>query len=82
VHPGFDVIIKIFSDVYQFSAKKMAFLSKTHVMIFLISSSSSKKRHFLGDDILKIITSVYGSLLLGSRHTFVKQKGTPVVPSL
>jgi hypothetical protein len=31
--PGIDVMINIFSDFRQFSAKKMAFFSKTNVMI-------------------------------------------------
>jgi hypothetical protein len=31
--PGADVMITIFSDFCQFSAKKLAFFSKTNVMI-------------------------------------------------
>jgi hypothetical protein len=32
-HPGVDVMITIFCDFCQFSAKKLAFFSKTNVMI-------------------------------------------------
>jgi hypothetical protein len=33
IYPGTDVMITIFCDFYQFSAKKLAFFSKTNVMI-------------------------------------------------
>jgi hypothetical protein len=53
--PGVDVIISIFCDFRQFSGKKLAFFSKTNVMIKIFaktSSSLSKKTpifslHFL-----------------------------------
>jgi hypothetical protein len=35
-HPGVDVMIKIFCDFCQFSAKKLAFFSKTNVMIKIL----------------------------------------------
>jgi hypothetical protein len=47
--PGVDVMITIFCDFRQFSAKKLAFFSKTNVMIIIFaktSSSLSKKRQF------------------------------------
>jgi hypothetical protein len=47
---GVDVMITIFCDFRQFSAKKLAFFSKTNVMVKIFaktSSSLSKKRqHF------------------------------------
>jgi hypothetical protein len=45
--PGVDVMITIFCDFCQFSAKKLAFFSKNNVMITIFaktSSSWSKKR--------------------------------------
>jgi hypothetical protein len=49
-----------FCDFLQFSAKKLAFFSKTNVMIQFLQKNSSrliKKRHFcakfFGEDILK-----------------------------
>jgi hypothetical protein len=63
---GVDVMITIFCDFRQFSAQKLAFFSRTNVMIIFanISSSLSKKRQFFrqffGENILKIITSVPG----------------------
>jgi hypothetical protein len=47
--PGVDVMITIFCDFRQFSAKKMAFFSKTNGMITLFaktSSSLSKNANF------------------------------------
>jgi hypothetical protein len=47
--PGVDVMITIFCDFSQFSAKKLAFFSKTTVMIKIFaktSSSLNKKRQF------------------------------------
>jgi hypothetical protein len=35
-HPGVDVMITIFGDFCQFSAKKLAFFSKTNVMIKIL----------------------------------------------
>jgi hypothetical protein len=56
---GVDVMIKIFCDFPQFSAKKLAFFSKFSFVL-------SPKRHlfakFFGENILKIITSVPGPL--------------------
>jgi GH18 family chitinase len=46
---GVDVMITIFCDFCQFSAKKLAFFSKTNVMITIFaktSSSLSKKRQY------------------------------------
>jgi hypothetical protein len=46
-HPGVDVMITIFCDFYPFSAKKLAFFSKTNVMITIFakfSFVSSQKR--------------------------------------
>jgi hypothetical protein len=37
---GVDVMIAIFGDFRQFSAKKMAFVSKTNVMIILLNNSA------------------------------------------
>jgi hypothetical protein len=58
-------MITIFCDFRQFSAKKLAFFSKTNVMITIFAKTSSilnQKRHFFanffGENILKIITSV------------------------
>jgi hypothetical protein len=34
--PGFDVMITIFGDFGQFAAKKLAFFSKTNVMINIL----------------------------------------------
>jgi hypothetical protein len=61
-------MITIFCDFCLFSAKKLAFFSKTNVMITIFPktiSSLSKKRQFFaakffGENILKIITSVPG----------------------
>jgi hypothetical protein len=36
LHQGVDVMITIFSDFRQFSAKKLAFFSKTNVMIKIL----------------------------------------------
>jgi hypothetical protein len=49
VVPGVDVMITIFCDFRQFSAKKLAFFSKTNVVIKIFaktSSSLSKKRQY------------------------------------
>jgi hypothetical protein len=46
---GVDVMITIFCDFCQFSAKKLAFFSKTNVVINFFSKSSSslsKKRQY------------------------------------
>jgi hypothetical protein len=63
--PRIDVMITIFCDFCQVSAKKLAFFTKTDVMIKFLQktiSSLSKKRHFLtkkiGENISKIITLV------------------------
>jgi hypothetical protein len=47
--PGVDVMIIIFGVFCQFSAKKLAFFSKTNVMITIFAKTSislSKKRQF------------------------------------
>jgi hypothetical protein len=47
--PGVDAMITIFCDFRQFSAKKLAFFSKTNVMIEIFaktSSSLTKKRQY------------------------------------
>jgi hypothetical protein len=49
---GVDVMITIVCDFCQFSAKKLAFFSKTNVMITIFaktSSSLSKKRQYLAN---------------------------------
>jgi hypothetical protein len=65
---GVDVMIPIFCDFSQFSAKNMAFLLNTNVMINFFSEFSfvlSQKRQFFLQNVsekifLKIITSVPG----------------------
>jgi hypothetical protein len=47
--PGVDVMITIFCDFCQISSKKLAFFSKTNVMITIFAKSSfglSQKRQF------------------------------------
>jgi hypothetical protein len=44
--PGVDVMITIFGDFLQFSAKKMAFFSKTNVLFAEFSFVLSQKRQF------------------------------------
>jgi hypothetical protein len=58
-------MIIIFGDFCQFSAKKMAFFSKTNVMINFFSKTSSSLSknaniftNVFGENIFKIITSV------------------------
>jgi hypothetical protein len=50
---GVDVMITIFCDFCQFSAKKLAFFSKANVMIKFLPKiavhSLSKKRHFFAE---------------------------------
>jgi hypothetical protein len=65
--PGVDVMMTIFCDFCRFSAKNLAFFSKTNVMIKFLPKSSnslSKKANIFaknfGENILKIITSVPG----------------------
>jgi hypothetical protein len=69
--PGVDVMITIFCDFCQFSAKKLAFFLKTNVLIkFLQKSSSSLSKNanifakFFGDNIFKIITPVPDQVLV------------------
>jgi hypothetical protein len=57
--PGVDVMITIFCDFWQFLANKLAFFSKTNVMITIFaktSSSLSKNANFfakfIGENIL------------------------------
>jgi hypothetical protein len=61
-------MIPIFCDFQQFSAKKLAFFSKTNVMIKILNNLALfwvKKRQFFaeffGKNIFKIITSVPGA---------------------
>jgi hypothetical protein len=61
---GVNVMITIFCDFRQFSAKKLAFFSKTNVMIKIFAKTSSRLRKnanifakFFAENILKIITS-------------------------
>jgi hypothetical protein len=61
-------MITILCDFRQFSAKKLAFFTKTNVMITIFaktSSSLSKKRQFFAkffvENIFKIVTSVAGA---------------------
>jgi hypothetical protein len=55
-------MITIFCDFRQFSAKKIAFISKTNVVIKFLHLALSQKRlffaEFFGENIQKIITSV------------------------
>jgi hypothetical protein len=41
IKTGVDVMITIFCDFWQFSAKKLAFLSKTKVIITIFAKTSS-----------------------------------------
>jgi hypothetical protein len=63
--PGVDDMITIFCDFRQFSAKKMAFFSKTNVMIKFLNTLAlfwvknvNFFAEFFGENIFKIITSV------------------------
>jgi hypothetical protein len=49
--PGVDVMITIFCDFRQFSAKKLAFFSKTNVMIKILHNLAvfSRKRQFFAE---------------------------------
>jgi hypothetical protein len=58
-------MITTFCNFYPFSAKKLAFFSKTNVMITIFAKTSFVLRQnanifakFFGENILKIITSV------------------------
>jgi hypothetical protein len=63
---GVDVMLAIFCDYRHFSAKKLAFFSKTNVMIIfflnlaLFRVKNANFSPFFGENILKIITSVPG----------------------
>jgi hypothetical protein len=66
-YPGVDVMITIFCDFYQFSAKKFAFFSKTNVMIKILNNlalfwvkNANFVAIFFGENIFKIVTSVPG----------------------
>jgi hypothetical protein len=62
---GVDDMITIFCDFWRFSAKKMAFFSKTNVMIKILHNVSlfwAKNANFFVETILKIITSVPGRM--------------------
>jgi hypothetical protein len=63
--PGVDDMITIFCDFYPFSAKKMAFFSKTNAMITIFAKlalfcvkNANIFAEFFGENILRIITSV------------------------
>jgi hypothetical protein len=63
--PGVEVMITIFCDFQQFSAKKLAFLSKNNVMIQILHNlalfrvkNANFFAEFFDENILKIITSV------------------------
>jgi hypothetical protein len=65
--PGVDVMITIFCDFSQFSAKKLAFFLNTNAMINFFQNLALfcvKKANFFAtffvENILKIITSVPG----------------------
>jgi hypothetical protein len=49
-HPGVDVMITIFRNFYPFSAKKLAFFSKTNVTITIFAKTSfvlrQKRQYF------------------------------------
>jgi hypothetical protein len=67
--PGADVMITIFCDFSQFSAKKLAFFTKTNVMINFFQNlalfwdkNAIFFAEFFGENIEKIITSVPGCL--------------------
>jgi hypothetical protein len=62
---GVDVMITIFCDFCQFSAKKLSFFSKTNVVINILHNlalfrvkNANFFAEFFGENILKIITSV------------------------
>jgi hypothetical protein len=64
---GVDVTITIFCDFWQFSAEKLAFFSKTSVMIKMLHNlalfwvkNAIFFAEFFGENIQKIITSVPG----------------------
>jgi hypothetical protein len=80
--PGVDVMIEIFCYFWQFSAKKLAFFSKTNVMLKILYNlalfwvKNAIFCNFFGENIFKIITSVpdcYIPILLGLvyLHTYV-----------
>jgi hypothetical protein len=56
-HQVVDVVITIFGDFRQFSAKKLAFVSKSNITFF-------------GENIFKIVTSIPGPFFAGElrRH--------------
>jgi hypothetical protein len=65
VYIGVDVMITIFCDLWQFSAKQLAFFSKTNVMIKFLqklavvwAKIANILAKFFGENIFKIITSV------------------------
>jgi hypothetical protein len=66
IDPGVDVMITSYCDFRQFSAKQLAFFSKTNVMIKILHNLAcfESKMHFFaeffGENIKKIITSVPG----------------------
>jgi hypothetical protein len=64
--PGVDVMITVFCNFCQVLAKRLALFSRTNVMIKFFHNLALfwvKKRHFLGENIFKIITSVPWSII-------------------
>jgi hypothetical protein len=79
--PGVDVMITIFCDLCQFSAKKLSFFSKTNVMIQFLhnlalfwAKNANFFAKFFGENILKIITSVPGSPTIEVMHIIADKK--------
>jgi hypothetical protein len=71
IFPGVDVMITIFGDFWQFSAKKLAFFSKTNVMIKILHilalfcvKNANIFAKFFGKNIQKITTLVPGHVYL------------------
>jgi hypothetical protein len=66
--PGVDVMITIFCDFQQFSAKKLALFTKTNVKIKFLNNlalfwvkNANFFADFFGENILKSITAVPGA---------------------
>jgi hypothetical protein len=67
IFANFRRFLPIFGDFCQFSAKKLAFISKTNVMIKFLeivtvvwAKNANIFAEFFGENILKIMTSVLG----------------------
>jgi hypothetical protein len=81
ITPGTDVMITIFCDFRQFSAEKLAFFSKTNVLIKIVHNLTLfwvKNANFFAENIreniLKIITSVPGREMHQLEDLFCKSK--------